>query len=93
MCDLHGLVTFVQQNCKKAGISSNSGGIPSARNMPGSGTGKRGKGKDAAFTAAVADMRMLMEDQCDQQLITDTENQLILLSGEVRKAESEVSTR
>ena len=34
MCDLHGLVTFVQQNCKKAGISSNSGGIPSARNMP-----------------------------------------------------------
>ena len=92
MIDLIGMVTFVQQHCKKVGLSSDSGSIPAARDTTTS-TGIRVHGRDTMVKAMISDQREMMDGFTHQQRVADTESQLILLNNQIRSARAYISQR
>ena len=90
MLDLCGLVTFIQQHCKKCGVSSDKDATSSARASGISKTTKA-KGNAQLVKALMSHQADIMGDLQHQQKIEAAESHLLLLNDQIRLARQEVS--
>lgn len=90
MLDLCGLVTFIQQHCKKCGVSSDKDVMSSARS---SGINKttKAKGNAALVKALMSQQADMIGELQHQQKVEAAETNLLLLNDQIRLARQEVS--
>jgi len=89
MLDLCGLVIFIQQHCKKCGVSSDKDATSSTRS---SGINKttKAKGNAALVNALMSQQADMIGELQHQQKVEATETNLLLLNDQIRLARQEV---
>ena len=90
VCDLYGLVSFVQTHCRKCGAASDSGEVGSTREASGP---KKGRDRDAMFKAVVAKQRTMIKDLQQHRRISDAKLQVTLLTSKIRATEAALVAR